>query len=101
MKMRILKVILNNSNQNIINEEDENNINNINNDNNLSLLNNNSNENVNNNSFINLLNDISATDSQKDKHTTLGKNQSKNSEDFPNIEDSNINNKPSNNLLGK
>ena len=38
---------------------------------------------------------------KKIKHTTLGKNQSKNSEDFPNIEDSNINNKPSNNPLGK
>jgi len=57
-------------------------------------LNNISNENGNNNSLINLINDMSQADSQKDKHTTL----SKNSEDFPQIEYNKINIIPLNNL---
>ena len=76
-------------------------INNINNENNFILLNNNSGENANNNSLINLLNEISGNDTQKDKPTTISKHQSKNSDEFSNIEIININNRLPNNIFGK
>jgi hypothetical protein len=83
-----------------MNKDDEKIINNINYDNNFSLLNNNSGENANNNSLINLLNEISGNDSQKDKQTTTSKNKSKNSDEFSN-EIIKINIRPHNNLVGK
>ena len=86
---------------NIINKEDEKMINNINNENNFILLNNNSGENANNNSLINLLNEISGSDTQKDKPTTTSKHQSKNSDEFSNIGIININNRLPNNIFGK
>ena len=46
-------------------------INNINNENNFILLNNNSGENANNNSLINLLNEISGKDTQKENQLQL------------------------------
>ena len=76
-------------------------INNINNENNFILLNNNSGENANNNSLINLLNEISGNDTQKDKPTKISKHQSKNSDEFSNIEIININNRLPNNIFGK
>ncbi len=65
------------------------------------LLHNNLRENGNNNSIINLLNEISGNDIQKDKPTTTSKNQSKNFDEFLNNEIININNRNSKNILGK
>ena len=50
---------------------------------------------------MNLLNEISGNDSQKDKQSTTSKNQSKKSDNFLNNEIININNIPQNNLFGK
>jgi len=65
------------------------------------LLHNNLRENGNNSSLINLLNEISGNDIQKDKQTTTSKNQSKNSDEFLNNEIININNRNLKNILGK
>ena len=86
---------------NIINIEDGKIIYNFNNDNNFSQINNNSGENGNNSSFMNLLNEISGNDSQKDKQSTTSKNPSKKSDDFFSNEIINFNNIPQNNLSGK